>query len=154
MILIHFSIHLSKYHKGTIARLITSLRAVDDLQLSLKEKIRMIRRAAAITRGDIQEKEKKEVTTGELSNLMEKVIKAVDSSTQDKFPYLQHPGTVIYLKKQINKTPGSPEDYIVICGEDESLTQPRRLRFFSGMLRDHSWRSYEEAFNCVSYQKL
>ena len=60
------------------------------------DQIRVIRRAAASRDRDHDEEEEEE----EVSKLMEKVITAIDSSRQEEFPFLQHPGTVIYLKRQ------------------------------------------------------
>ena len=116
------------------------MRAVDELNLSLMDQIRIIRRAAASRERDHEDGEEEEEE--EVSKLIEKVITAVDSSRQEKFPFLQHPGTVIYLKRQTSK-------YCAIA--DDSLTRPTRLFLLSDMIRDHKWRSYEEALSSVLY---
>jgi len=121
---------------GSIARLVTSLRAVDELHLSLMDQIRVIRRAAASRDCDHDEEEEEE----EVSKLMEKVITAIDSSRQEEFPFLQHPGTVIYLKRQTSK-------YIAIS--DDTLTRPTRLFLLSDMISDHKRNSYENALGSV-----
>ena len=100
------------------------------------DQIRVIRRAAASRDRDHDEEEEEE----EVSKLMEKVITAIDSSRQEEFPFLQHPGTVIYLKRQTSK-------YIAIS--DDTLTRPTRLFLLSDMISDHKRNSYETALGSV-----
>ena len=101
------------------------------------DQIRVIRRAAASRDRDHDEEEEEEE---EVSKLMEKVITAIDSSRQEEFPFLQHPGTVIYLKRQTSK-------YIAIS--DDTLTRPTRLFLLSDMISDHKRNSYENALGSV-----
>lgn len=127
---------------GSIARLVTSLRAVDELHLSLMDQIRVVRRAAESRDRGHDEEEHEQEEEEEVSKLMEKVITAIDSSRQEKFPFLQHPGNVIYLKRQTSK-------YIAIS--DDTLTRPTRLFLLSDMIRDHKRNSYEDALGSVLY---
>ena len=151
MILI--SIHLSKYHKGSIARLITTLRSVDQLDLTLMDQIRIIRLAAAtragMGAGGDDSQDDKEEEDEDVSKQMEKVCDAVDKSSQEKFPFLEHPGTVLYLKRQIQQESPATTSYIAI--EKPSLASPKSLFLLSRMVSDHKLKSYREAFNSVKY---
>ena len=154
MILI--SIHLSKYHKGSIARLITTLRSVDQLHLTLMDQIGIIR-LAAVTRAGLgaggddsqDDTEQEEEEEADVSKKIEKVCTAVDRSSQEKFPFLEHPGTVLYLKRQIQQESPATISYLAI--EKPSLASPKSLFLLSRMVSDHKLKSYREAFNSVLY---
>ena len=106
------------------------------------DQIRVVRRAAESRDRGHDEEEHEQEEEEEVSKLMEKVITAIDSSRQEKFPFLQHPGNVIYLKRQTSK-------YIAIS--DDTLTRPTRLFLLSDMIRDHKRNSYEDALGSVLY---
>ena len=64
----------------------TSLRAVDEMNLSFRQQLQLVRGAA-------EEDE-------EAAGLVARVEAAVREAAQDRFPYLQHPGTLVYLKRE------------------------------------------------------
>ena len=80
----------------------------------------------------------------EVSDLMEKLVRAVNVARQDRFPYLQHPGKIIYLKKKRLEASGDVEDSHVALAED-SLQVPHRLLLLSHMVSDHRRPGYRQA---------
>ena len=74
-----------------------------------------------------------------VSELIDKLARPVNVATQDKFPYLQHPGKIIYLKKRGEEEArgdGDVGDRHVALAED-SLRVPRHLPLLASMLTDH-----------------
>lgn len=91
-----------------------------------------------------QEKSDKEV-----SELMDKLVRAVNVARQDKFPYLQHPGKIIYLKKKREDSQkadgsGDVDDSHVALSQD-GLRVPHRLLLLGDMVSDHRRPGYRHA---------
>ena len=83
---------------------------MDDVNLSLRQQMRIImdgnprnRNTEVSARDDDNDKDHEEGDKG-VSELIDKLARAVNVATQDKFPYLQHPGKIIYLKKKREDT--------------------------------------------------
>ena len=102
---------------GSLAGLVASLRAVDSLQLSLSEMV--------------------EALSSEGGEVRARVAAALKDVRQDTFPFLQHPGTILYLE------PGEGEEYLAFPQPSERLTG--QLLLVPKMVADHRKDSYEEA---------
>merc|ERR1719270_2706478 len=92
--------------KGTIIKwLLTSLRAVDEINLSLQQQIQLIRHRAVATKhdddDDVTDDDEDKEEEEEVTSLMKKVMTAVAEAIQDTFPFLQHPGRVTSLMKKV-----------------------------------------------------
>ena len=82
-----------------------------------------------------------------MSELMDRVVKAVNAARQDNFPYLQHPGKIIYLKKRGEEEARGDDDIgdrHVALSED-SLRVPQPLPLLASMLSDHRDHKYRLA---------
>ena len=84
-----------------------------------------------------------------VSELIDKLARAVNVATQDKFPYLQHPGKIIYLKKKREDTQkadgsGDVDDRHVALAQD-SLRVPHQLLLLGHMVSDHRRPGYRQA---------
>ena len=115
---------------GTLTRLLTSLRAVDEINLSLQQQIQLIRHRAVATKhdDDVTDNDEDTEEEQEVTSLMNKVMTAVAEAVQDKFPFLQHPGRVIYLKKM--KRSGDDGDGVndgYVALREDSLVSPHNL---------------------------
>lgn len=123
-----------KYFLGTITRLLKSLRAIDELNLSLRQQIQLIRHERVDIDGEDEEEE--------VTKLMDQVITVVNNAPQHQFPYLQHPGHVIYFKKE---TETKDTKYVAI--HEDSLAHPDRLYLLRNMLVDHKRTGYKLALD-------
>ena len=97
---------------------------------------------------DANDKDREE-SDKEVSELMEKLARAVSVARQDKFPYLQHPGKIIYLKKKREDTQkadgsGDVDDRHVALAQD-SLRVPHQLLLLGHMVTDHRRPGYRQA---------
>lgn len=85
----------------------------------------------------------------QVSELMNRVVKAVNVARQDNFPYLQHPGKIIYLKKRgEEETKGDDDDDVGdrhVALTDESLRVPQHLPLLASMVTDHCDHKYRLA---------
>ena len=108
---------------GSLTRLLTSMRAVDNLELSVTDQVNILM-------------DKNE-------ELFAKVVEAIEQSKQDQFPFLQHPGKIFYLKKEKGDQPA----YVVIQEESEVFTS--RLYLLDDMVKDHRKPSYIEALRLM-----
>ena len=102
---------------GSLTRLLTSMRAVDNLALSVTDQVNIL-----------MDKEEE---------LLAKTVEAIEQAKQDQFPFLQHPGKIFYLKKE------KEGSYVAIPETSESFTA--RLYLLDDMVRDHRKPSYREA---------
>ena len=110
----------------------TSLRAVDEMNLSFRQQLQLVRGAA-------EEDE-------EAAGLVARVEAAVGEAAQDRFPYLQHPGTLVYLKRE------GEGGRCVALGEESvrgELGTPRHLFLHLDMVTDHKHTSYESALSSL-----
>ena len=114
----------------------TSLRAVDEMNLSFWQQLQLVRGTA----------EKDEVARVEAA-----VTEAVDRHRvlhRDRFPYLHHPGTLVYLKRCAEGEGGR----CVALGEESvrgELGTPRHLFLHLDMVTDHKHTSYESALSSL-----
>ena len=128
----------------------SSLRALDELNLSFTQQMQIIMKAEC----DDQAGEKDRIETTEsnleLSELLDAAVKAVNVARQDNFPYLQHPGKIIYLKKVLENSPEAEEggedagDRHVALAQD-CLRVPHSLPLLARMLTDHRDDNYRLA---------
>ena len=85
----------------------------------------------------------------QVSELMNRVVKAVNVARQDNFPYLQHPGKIIYLKKRGEEEAKGDDDDDVgdrhVALTDESLRVPQHLPVLASMVTDHRDHKYRLA---------
>ena len=139
---------------GTLTRLLTSLRAVDEINLSLQQQIQLIRHRAVATKhdddDDVTDDDEDREEEEEVTSLMKKVMTAVAEAIQDTFPFLQHPGRVIYLKKKKRSLAGGDgvnDSYVAI--NEDSLVSPHNLYLLRNMVNDHKRVSYERALELV-----
>ena len=112
----------------------TSLRAVDEMKLSFRQQLQLVRGAA-------EEDE-------EAAGLVARVEAAVREAAQDRFPYLQHPGTLVYLKRCAEGEGGR----CVALGEASvrgELGTPRHLFLLADMVSDHTRLSYKHALESL-----
>ena len=93
--------------------------------------------------GLVEDKENKDQVQPEeddpVSELMDRVVKAVNVARQDNFPYLQHPGKIIYLKKR-GEEEGRGDDNVGdrhVALTEDSLRVPQHLPLLASMLTDH-----------------
>ena len=110
----------------------TSLRAVDEMNLSFRQQLQLVRGAA-------EEDE-------EAAGLVARVEAAVREAAQDRFPYLQHPGTLVYLKRE------DEGGRCVALGEASvrgELGTPRHLFLLADMVTDHTRLSYKHALESL-----
>ena len=126
-IYIHHHDCVPRMSLGSLTRLLISMRAVDNLAMTVTQQINMLR----------------DNTDEVTEELLAKVVEAVKRSKQDKFPFLQHPGKIFYLKKEQGDAPG----YVVL--QEESKVFTNRLYILEGMVNDHRGLSYEEALNLL-----
>ena len=105
---------------GSLARLVASLRAIDQLGLTTSEAV------SALALGNQQGKE-----------VRAKVAAALEEVEQDTFPYLQHPGTILYLE------PEGEEGCLAVHQPSERFT--KQLLVVDRMIADHRKESYQEA---------
>jgi len=103
---------------GSLARLVASLRAVDGLGISLGDAL------SALALGE------------KGAEVRARVGAALASVQQEAFPYLQHPGTILYLE------PRGEERYAAVPQDSERFTE---LLMVDDMLTDHRKDSYQEA---------
>ena len=128
---------------------------MDDVNLSLRQQMRIImdgnprnRNTEARAQDDDNDKDHEEGDKG-VSELIDKLARAVNVATQDKFPYLQHPGKIIYLKKKREDTQkadggGDVDDsYVALAGD--CLRVPHRLLLLGNMVTDHRRPGYRHA---------
>ena len=108
----------------------TSLRAVDEMKLSFRQQLQLVRGAA-------EEDE-------EAAGLVARVEAAVREAAQDRFPYLQHPGTLVYLKREGGRCVALGE--ASVRGE---LGTPRHLFLLADMVSDHTRLSYKHALESL-----
>ena len=115
-----------------------SLRAIDELNLSLRQQIQLIRHERVdIDDEDVDGGGNKE----EVTKLMDQVIAVVNNTPQHQFLYLQHPGRVIYFKNT------SEQDTKYVARHEDSLAFPDRLYLLRNMLVDHKRTGYNHALN-------
>merc|ERR1719291_1446645 len=105
---------------GSLARLMASLRAVDQLGLTTSEAV------SALALGNQQGKE-----------VRAKVAAALEKVEQETFPYLQHPGTILYLE------PEGEEGCLAVRQPSERFT--KQLLVVDRMIADHRKESYQDA---------
>ena len=109
----------------------TSLRAVDEMNLSFRQQLQLVRGAAE---------------DEEAAGLVARVEAAVTEAAQDRFPYLQHPGTLVYLKR------AGEGGRCVALGEASvrgELGTPRHLFLLADMVTDHTRLSYKHALDSL-----
>ena len=97
--------------------------------------------------GPVDEKDQIQSEDDPVSGLMDRVVKAVNVARQDNFPYLQHLGKIIYLKKRGEEEArgdGDVGDRHVALAKD-SLRVPRHLPLLVSMLTDHRDHKYRLA---------
>jgi len=136
---------------GSITRLLKSLRAVDKINLTLRQQFQILRHTVSSKLNSEDDNyvmindEKEDKENGDISEVFGKVVESVDKAAQDKFPYLQHPGRVIYLKKQTvaESEVGDNEKYVALA--EESFVTPNRLFLLNNMIMDHRRPSYRRA---------
>ena len=132
--------------------MLSSLRAVDDVNLSLRQQMRIIMEGDPRNRNtegsdqDNDSDKDREESDKEVSELMEKLARAVSVARQDKFPYLQHPGKIIYLKKRRQEAGGSGDvDDSHVALTQDSLRVPHQLLLLGHMVTDHRRPGYRQA---------
>ena len=114
----------------------TSLRAVDEMNLGLWQQLQLVRGTA----------EEDLVARVEAA-----VTEAVDRHRdlhRDRFPYLHHPGTLVYLKRCAEREGGR----CVALGEESvrgELGTPRHLFLLADMVTDHTRLSYKHALESL-----
>ena len=118
---------------GTLTGLLGRLRVVDELNLSWKQQINVIRH---------------EEDQNIVDEDMKKVMNAVnDYQEQKKFPFLQHPGRVLFLK---SNSLGKDEKILLQDHENQdSLSHPTILYLLRKMLVDHTGASYQAALGVL-----
>ena len=119
---------------GSIARLVAMVRAVDKIEMSSYEKVKVV---AGMTDDET------------VSNLA-KVTQAIVDIRQDRFPFLEHPGQIHYMYKYRDITPGSEEsvawfaeDKKVIVVKEKSKSFTRELILLERMVLDHLQDNYK-----------
>merc|ERR1711892_686861 len=101
---------------ASLTKLVLSLRAVDTLGLNVAEHFNIL-------------SDKKDESTKKNLN---KLIKTVSIVEQEKFPILQHPGNIFYMKKTKTEQ-GSKQS--VMAGNSRSFTSCLYLN--ENMVTDH-----------------
>ena len=114
---------------GSLARLVASLRAIDQLDISTSEAV------SALVLGNQQGKE-----------VRTKVAAALEKVEQDTFPYLQHPGTILYLE------PEGEEGCLAVHQPSERFT--KQLLVVDKMVADHRKDSYQDAIQRLTRSML
>jgi len=82
--------------------LLKSLRAVDKINLTLRQQFQILRHTVSSKLNSEDDNyvmindEKEDKENGDISEVFGKVVESVDKAAQDKFPYLQHPGRVLH----------------------------------------------------------
>ena len=152
---------------GSLTRFLASLRAIDELNLSFSQQLQIIINASDPenlntdgTEDEDQDGEKDQIETEsdlELSELMDKVVKAVNVARQDTYPYLQHPGKIIYLKKTEAKSQEAEESEDVgdsshVALAQDSLRVPQSLPLLARMVTDHRDNTYRLAIRSLQSQ--
>ena len=151
---------------GSLTRFLASLRAIDELNLSFSQQLQIIINARPEnlttdeTEDEDQEGEKDQIETEsdlELSELMDKVVKAANVARQDTYPYLQHPGKIIYLKKTEAKSQEAEESEDVgdsshVALAQDSLRVPQSLPLLARMVTDHRDNTYRLAIRSLQSQ--
>ena len=152
---------------GSLTRFLASLRAIDELNLSFSQQLQIImgwdqeNLNTDETEDEDQEGEKDQIETeSELEqseSLMEKVVKAVNVARQDTYPYLQHPGKIIYLKKTEEKSQEAEESEDVgdsshVALAQDSLRVPQSLPLLARMVTDHRDNTYRLAIRSLQSQ--
>lgn len=120
---------------GSIARLVAMVRAVDKIEMSSYEKVKVV---AGMTDDET------------VSNLA-KVTQAIVDIRQDRFPFLEHPGQIHYMYKYRDFTPGTEEsvawfaedDKKVIVVKEKSKSFTRELILLERMVLDHLQDTYK-----------
>ena len=110
---------------ASVARLLASIRAVDNLSLTLSQQFAILA-------------ERKEE---EVERNFAKVIQAVAEARQEKFPFLQHPGKIFYLKQE------SADAKEQIVFQQESQTFSGAILLLDNMITDHLQPRYQEALD-------
>ena len=165
-----FSFFMSSQHfliVGSLTRFLASLRAIDELNLSFSQQLQIIMNARDLenlntdeTEDEDQDREKDQIETEsdlELSELMDKVVKAVNVARQDNYPYLQHPGKIIYLKKTEENSQEAEESEDVsdsshVALAQDSLRVPQSLPLLARMVIDHRDNNYRLAIRSLQSQ--
>ena len=97
--------------------------------------------------GLVDEKDQIQPEDDPVSELMDRVVKAVNVARQDNFPYLQHPGKIIYLKKRGEEEARGDDDvgdrHVALT--EDSLRVPQHLPLLASMLTDHRDHKYRLA---------
>ena len=107
---------------GSIARLLVSMRAVDNLGLTLTEQLSIL----AGRSGDEN-----------VQKNSSRLVEAVRSARQDKFPILEHPGTIFHARKEA----GDKESQILYRSQSRQFTEV--LLLLDDMVLDHLHTSYQ-----------
>jgi len=107
---------------GSIARLLVSMRAVDNLGLTLTEQLSIL----AGRSGDEN-----------VQKNSSRLVEAVRSARQDKFPILEHPGTIFHARKEA----GDKESQILYRSHSRQTTEV--LLLLDDMVLDHLHTSYQ-----------
>ena len=132
---------------------LSSLRALDEINLSFTQQLQIIMNGilspSNTTETTDGEKDQIEAESGQ-ENLMDRVVKAVNVARQDTFPYLQHPGKIIYLKQKVTDSQEGDGSHVALALD--SLRAPQSLPLLARMLTDHRDNTYRLAVQSVQAQ--
>ena len=112
---------------ANMAKLMSMLRAVDQVPLSVQDHLKIIAG----------------VDDPEVSKNLEKLSQALSQADQDQFPKLEHPGKIFYLHKE------APKKFKILTSPGKYFSE--NLLFFENMVLDHLQPYYEEAFANVQW---
>ena len=140
------------YVTGTVAKLLKYLRAVDDLNLSIAEQVKI-----AVIKKMAKDHDGTEHHATSLHSIVAKVETEVTRVIQDKYHYLQHPGNVIYLRKlasaqhtvnnNVERARVSEDQFVAVRGD--SLETPNILYLLRNMVMDHRRPAYRTALSSL-----
>ena len=112
---------------GSIARLLVSMRAVDNLGLTLTEQLSIL-----AGRSDDENVQKN----------TSRLVEAVMAARQDKFPILEHPGTIFHARK------GDKDSQVLYRSQSRQFTEV--LLLLDDMVLDHLHTSYEQTLDNIN----
>lgn len=120
---------------ANMAKLMAMMRAVDSLEMSPLQHLQML---AGVKEPEVEAN-------------MNKVLEAIDEAQQDRFPFLDHPGKIFYLRKRDDQQ--SKETHFSLYNKQSDFFS-RKLLLFENMILDHLQPYYEEAFAKVVQDQL
>jgi hypothetical protein len=124
---------------ANMAKLMAMLRSIDQVPMTVQDHLKIL---AGLEEPEV------------LENLS-KIQAALDNVVQDQFPALDHPGTIFYLKRDLEQQadPGSEGKPIFRICQTPSKFFSESLLLFENMVLDHLQPYYEEAFANVRMVK-